>query len=103
MSSCDTSSVRRYDDCMYFHKMVLIGAGWLVLCCFVLEWAGQMLLYVVDGAGSEGREPAEELRSLKSELRMYDERMLAKPALVFANKCDLTGTWIIDAVLILDV
>lgn len=55
----------------------------------------KMLLFVLDGAGSEGREPRDDLRTLVSELRLYGHGLLDKPSLVFANKCDLqarTGT-----------
>jgi GTPase len=51
----------------------------------------KVLLYVVDAAGTEGRDPATDLRHLINELRLYDEELLTKPALVFANKHDLTG------------
>ena len=48
-----------------------------------------MLLFVVDGSGSDGNEPAVTLKSLISELRMYDKKLLKKPGLVFANKADI--------------
>ena len=52
----------------------------------------QLLLYVVDASASEkGRSPAEDLQSLVQELGLYDEALLDKPALVFANKYDLEG------------
>jgi hypothetical protein len=54
----------------------------------------QILLYVVDGAGGDsggsgGNEPASDLRSLWKELKLYDERLLQKPAMLFVNKSDL--------------
>lgn len=49
----------------------------------------KVLLFVVDAASTEGRKPADDLRSLIHELRKYDHRLLQKPALVFANKSDL--------------
>jgi GTP-binding protein len=53
----------------------------------------QVLLYVVDASASEkGRTPAQDLESLTQELGLYDETLLQKPSLVFANKYDLDGT-----------
>lgn len=57
----------------------------------------KMLLYVLDGASTEGRDPGDDLAALMQELRLYNEELLDKPALVFANKADLgemyyTGT-----------
>lgn len=49
------------------------------------------LIFVVDAAGSEGRNPAQDLRCVRDELRLYDERLAEKPALVVANKMDLPG------------
>lgn len=59
------------------------------LCTFV-----QLLLYVIDSAGGDkggsgGNEPASDLRALWKELKLYDEDLLNKPALIFANKSDL--------------
>ena len=42
-----------------------------------------------DNGGSGGSEPASDLRSLWKELKLYDETLLQKPALIFANKSDL--------------
>ncbi|CAN0085840.1 unnamed protein product, partial [Sphacelaria rigidula] len=49
------------------------------------------LIFVVDAAGSEGRNPAQDLSSVREELRLYDEKLTEKPALVVANKIDLPG------------
>ena len=48
-------------------------------------------MFVVDAAGSEGRDPVEDLMSLKEELRLYDGELAGKPAFVVANKTDLQG------------
>lgn len=48
-----------------------------------------MLLFVVDGSGFDGNEPATTLKNLLAELRMYDKKLLKKPGLVFANKSDI--------------
>lgn len=49
------------------------------------------LMFVVDAAGSEGRDPVEDFESLKEELRLYDGELAGKPAFVVANKTDLEG------------
>lgn len=49
------------------------------------------LMFVVDAAGSEGRDPAEDLRSVRDELQLYDRELVDKPAFVVANKMDLPG------------
>jgi len=48
----------------------------------------QVLLYVLDGAGTEGRSAVDDLRALRHELAMYDAALLEKPGLVLANKMD---------------
>lgn len=48
-------------------------------------------MFVVDAAGSEGRDPVQDLESLKEELRLYDGELAGKPAFVVANKTDLEG------------
>lgn len=48
------------------------------------------LLYIVDTAGVDGRDPVEDLRVLADEIASYGEGdMLTRPALVVANKLDL--------------
>lgn len=48
------------------------------------------LLYIVDAAGTEGRDPVEDLRILAKELASYgDGDMMNRKALVVANKLDL--------------
>lgn len=49
----------------------------------------KVLLYVLDAAGSEGRDPVEDFRVLQQELRLYQSGLLDRPALIFANKQDL--------------
>lgn len=65
-------------------------------------------MYVLDGAGSEGRDPLADLQSLLYEVAQFDEamarsesesgsntssdslrRLLKKPAIVFSNKADI--------------
>jgi GTP-binding protein len=50
-----------------------------------------LLLLIVDMAGNDGRDPAEDYRQLLSELKLYDPALLKKPRLVAANKMDLPG------------
>lgn len=49
------------------------------------------LLFVVDLAGSEGRDPVEDLVNLRKELDLYDPMLSAKPWSIVANKTDLPG------------
>ncbi|MCL6520797.1 MAG: GTPase ObgE [Firmicutes bacterium] len=49
----------------------------------------RILVYVVDLAGSEGRDPLDDLRVLRRELASYDPGLVRRPALVAANKWDL--------------
>lgn len=51
----------------------------------------KVLLYVVDAAGNDGREPSSDLTSLVRELKLYNEILLSKPSLVFLNKSDIRG------------
>lgn len=53
----------------------------------------QVLLYVVDGAGTESREPADDLMCLVDELKHYDESLLQKPSFVFCNKAEIKGIY----------
>jgi GTP-binding protein len=58
----------------------------------------KVILYVIDGVGSEGRSPSNDLLSLMKELELYDKeiinpnhtnKILNKPSLVFCNKNDI--------------
>jgi GTP-binding protein len=49
----------------------------------------RLLLFVVDVAGSEGRNPAEDLQSLRREIDLYYSTLSARKWLVVANKMDL--------------
>ncbi|MFN2542235.1 MAG: GTPase ObgE [Chthoniobacterales bacterium] len=48
-----------------------------------------ILLFIVDVAGSEGRDPMDDLRHLRREIDLYDSRLSQRPWLVVANKMDL--------------
>jgi GTPase len=49
------------------------------------------LLFVVDVAGSEGRNPIEDLQNLRREIDLYDPILSERPWFVIANKMDLPG------------
>ena len=49
----------------------------------------QLLVYVIDAAGSEGRHPWEDFQTLRAELAAYDHGVADKPYLIAANKTDL--------------
>jgi GTPase len=48
-----------------------------------------ILIFVVDAAGSEGRNPVEDLQNLRREIDLYDPMLSSRPWLVVANKTDL--------------
>lgn len=49
----------------------------------------KLLVFVLDMAGSEGREPIEDLQKLRKELDLYDPKLSERPWIVVANKMDL--------------
>jgi len=49
----------------------------------------RVIVYLLDGAGYDGREPADDYRVLRSELAAYDPKMLERPYLILLNKSDL--------------
>lgn len=49
----------------------------------------RIFLFVVDVAGSEGRNPVEDLQELRKELDLYDPLLSQRPWFVIANKMDL--------------
>lgn len=51
----------------------------------------RVLLFVLDMAGSEGRDPISDLQILRSEIKEYDEELSRFPWKVIANKMDLEG------------
>ena len=52
----------------------------------------RIFLFVVDVAGSEGRNPIEDLQNLRREIDLYDPLLSQRPWFVVANKMDLPGT-----------
>ena len=51
----------------------------------------RILLFVVDVAGSEGRNPIEDLQNLRREIDLYDPMLSERPWCIIANKMDLPG------------
>jgi GTP-binding protein len=49
----------------------------------------RLLLFVIDMAGSEGREPTDDFAQLRKELRLYQKELAERPFLIVANKMDL--------------
>jgi GTPase len=49
----------------------------------------RILVFVIDVAGSEGRNPMEDLQNLRREIDLYDPALSSRPWLVVANKMDL--------------
>jgi GTPase len=52
----------------------------------------RILLFVVDVAGSEGRNPTEDLQNLRREIDLYDPILSKRPWCIIANKMDLPGS-----------
>ena len=48
-----------------------------------------VLVFVIDVAGSEGRNPVEDLQNLRREIDLYDPALSSRPWLIVANKMDL--------------
>ena len=51
----------------------------------------RLLLHLVDAAGSEGRDPVEDVKTINAELAGYSEFLAARPQIIVANKTDLLG------------
>jgi GTPase len=66
------------------HKNIGLGHDFLrhIVRC-------KLLVFVVDAAGSEGRNPIADLGSLRRELNLYDPTLSQRPWMIVANKMDL--------------
>jgi GTP-binding protein len=55
-----------------------------------------LLIFLVDMAGTDARDPRDDYKHLLQELKLYDPALLAKPRLVVANKMDLpeSAAWL---------
>src|SRR5712671_1649869 len=51
----------------------------------------RVLIFVVDVAGSEGRNPVEDLQNLRREIDLYDSTLSSRAWFAVANKMDLPG------------
>ena len=51
----------------------------------------RLLLHLVDAAGSEGRDPLEDVETINRELAGYSEFLASRPQIIVANKTDLLG------------
>ncbi len=49
----------------------------------------RLIVHLVDISGSEGRDPIEDYRAIRKELKNYSEHLASLPEIVVANKCDL--------------
>jgi GTP-binding protein len=47
-----------------------------------------VLVHVVDVSGASGRDPVEDLDTVRRELQLFDAALIAKPQVVAANKID---------------
>lgn len=48
----------------------------------------KVLIHVVDVAGTEGRDPLEDIKTINQELAQYDPEILKRPMIIAANKTD---------------
>lgn len=49
----------------------------------------KMMIHVVDAAGSEGRDPIDDIYKINQELEAYNPEIAARPQVIAANKTDL--------------
>ncbi len=49
----------------------------------------RILVFVVDTAGSEGRDPVADIETLRTEIKLYDSAMAKRPWVIICNKMDL--------------
>lgn len=49
----------------------------------------RFLMFVIDMAAEDGRDPVEDYRSLRRELKAYNKELATRPSLVLANKMDM--------------
>jgi len=52
----------------------------------------KFLLFVIDMAGVDGRNPTEDYRNLRKELKLYSPELAQRPYMVVANKMDLPAS-----------
>ncbi len=49
----------------------------------------KMMIHVVDAAGTEGRDPVDDIYKINAELKSYNEDLAKRPQVIAANKMDL--------------
>ena len=49
----------------------------------------RVLIHVVDAAGTEGRDPVDDIRKISAELEKYDPAIVKRPMIIAANKMDV--------------
>lgn len=49
----------------------------------------KILIFIIDASGIDGRDPVQDYKVLKSELKKYDPSLLKRPSLVLLNKIDM--------------
>ncbi len=52
----------------------------------------KLMIHVVDAAGSEGRDPVDDIFKINQELKEYNPEIAARPQVIAANKIDLVYT-----------
>ena len=53
----------------------------------------RFLIFIIDMAGVDGRNPAEDYVNLRKELRLYRHELDSRPYMLVANKMDLPEAW----------
>ncbi len=48
----------------------------------------KLMIHLVDAAGTEGRDPVEDVRIIRRELEKYDPSLMSRPVVIAANKID---------------
>lgn len=48
----------------------------------------KVIIHIVDAAGTEGRDPVEDIKTINSELFAYNPELLQRPQIIAANKID---------------
>ncbi len=49
----------------------------------------KVIIHIVDAAGSEGRDPVEDIKAINKELALYNEDLVRRPQIIAANKLDM--------------
>ena len=49
----------------------------------------RLLVHVVDAAGTEGRDPVDDIEKINRELTGWSEELSSRPQIIVANKCDV--------------